>query len=68
MIELQDPTRTGLYAAAALCAAVAVLAGWKQARRGRRRDVDAVGWVDWTTVQMLALFALAAAALLAWKG
>lgn len=67
-MEPQDPARTWTYAAVVLCAAIALFAGWRQARRGRRRDVDAVGWVDWTTVQVFALFALAGAALLAWKG
>ena len=49
-------------------AALALLAGWRDRRRRLRADVDAVGWVDWPLVQMLAIFAVAAAGLLAWKG
>ena len=35
--------------------AAAVLAGLADWRRGRRRDLDQVGWVPWTTVQIVAL-------------
>lgn len=48
-----------LIAGAALAAVIAVLAGWRDVRRRRRADIDAVGWVDWTTVQMAALIVLA---------
>ncbi|WP_243693809.1 hypothetical protein [Sphingomonas sp. BK235] len=48
-----------LLAGAALV--VAVFAGWRAHRRTRRSDPDAVGWVDWTMVQMAALIALAIA-------
>ncbi|KQT32289.1 hypothetical protein ASG29_10760 [Sphingomonas sp. Leaf412] len=64
MIEWQDL----LFALAGAAIAVAIAAGWRDARRRRRDDVDAVGWVDWTTVQVLAVFVAAGAALLAWKG
>ncbi|WP_380788015.1 hypothetical protein [Sphingomonas sp. R86521] len=47
--------------------AVAVAAGLGDRRRRRRNDPDAVGWVDWPTVQMLALIALAVTAGLAFK-
>lgn len=57
-----------LAVGAALALAVAVFAGWRDARRRRRAEVDAVGWVDWTTVQMAALIALAVLGLLAAKG
>jgi len=46
-------------AIALLCVAVALVAAWRERRRVRRADPDAVGWVDWTTVQMLALILLA---------
>lgn len=49
------------------CALLALFGAWRQARRGRRRDLDAVGWIDWTTVQMAALIALAVLAGLAFK-
>jgi hypothetical protein len=63
-----SPAQVLLSTVAAGGAAVAVLAGWRDRRRRLRADVDAVGWVDWSLVQMLAIFALAAAGLLAWKG
>lgn len=53
---------------AAIALAIAILAGWRDHRRRRRHDPDAVGWIDWTTVQVLALIAFAIVALLAWKG
>ena len=40
-------------------ASLAVVAGLGERRRRRRHDPDSVGWVDWQTVQMLALIALA---------
>lgn len=39
--------------------AVAVFAGWRDWRRARRHDPDAVGLVDWPTVQVFALIAAA---------
>jgi small-conductance mechanosensitive channel len=53
---------------AAIALALAVFAGWRAHRRGRRRDPDAVGWVDWTLVQMVALIALAVTGYVALKG
>jgi multisubunit Na+/H+ antiporter MnhB subunit len=52
-------------AIAALC--VAVLAGWREHRRRRRADPDAVGWVDWTLVQVIALIVAAIASWIALK-
>lgn len=50
--------QAGLWSAAALAALIAVFSGWRDWRRRRRHDPDAVGVVDWPTVQMLALIAL----------
>ena len=54
--------------AAISCLALAFLAGWRERRRARRDDPDAVGWVDWTAVQMLALIGVAVGLLLVAKG
>ncbi len=56
-----------LWSVSAAFGAVAVAAGLGDRRRRRRNDPDAVGWVDWPTVQMLALIALAVTAGLAFK-
>jgi len=40
-------------------AALAILAGWRDRQRRFRTDPDRVGVVDWPTVQVLALVALA---------
>jgi hypothetical protein len=45
--------------------AVALAAGLADHRRRRRADLDRIGWVDWPTVQMLALIGLAIAVRLA---
>ncbi|MDB5698779.1 MAG: hypothetical protein JWN69_1583 [Alphaproteobacteria bacterium] len=48
-----------LWTAAASAGAVSLTAGLAERRRARRRDIDRVGWVPWTLVQVIAL-ALAA--------
>ncbi len=49
-------------------AAAAVGAEVAARRRRRRADLDRVGWVDWPTVQMLAMLGAAFAAALAMAG
>lgn len=53
---------------AALSVVVALIAGWRDHRRRRRRDLDAVGVIDWTAVQLAALVALAVLGWVALKG
>lgn len=57
-----------LASIAAAAFVLALFAGWRDRRRRVRVHADAVGWVDWTTVQMAALIALAIAGWLALKG
>lgn len=47
--------QAGLWAGAGVALAIAVLAGWRDWRRRRRTDPDAVGIIDWPTVQVFAL-------------
>ena len=47
--------QTTLWAAAASAGALAIAAGVAERRRSRRRDIDKVGWVPWTLVQVVAL-------------
>ncbi|SFO27636.1 hypothetical protein SAMN05428984_3139 [Sphingomonas sp. OK281] len=56
-----------LWSAGGGLAAIAVVAGLGERRRRRRHDPDSVGWVDWLTVQMLALIGLAVTIGLAFK-
>jgi len=45
-----------LWGGVAACAVIAVASGIASWRRSRRRNLDRVGAVDWTTVQFAALF------------
>jgi hypothetical protein len=54
-----------LAAALLLLAAAAVLA---EHRRGKRRNLDAVGWMPWNLIQILAFLGAIAAAALALRG
>jgi hypothetical protein len=49
-------------------ASLAVIAGWRETARKRRRELDRVGWVDWTAVQLAGLVAVAAAGLIGLRG
>jgi len=53
---MDDPT-TFLWSIAAASAALALLAGWADQRRTRRRDVDRPGWVPWQPILILAMMA-----------
>ena len=46
-------------------AVLALVAGFGEHRRRKRRDFDAVGYVPWTLLQILALFAAVGAAMVA---
>ena len=60
-------TQAGLWTGAGGALAVAVLSGLAEWRRGRRRNLDRVGWVPWTFVQVTALFVAMIFAILAVK-
>lgn len=62
------PAQALLAALAAPALMLAVLAGWRDTRRRRRSDPDAVGWIDWTMLQWLSFVALAVLGLLALHG
>ncbi len=51
-----DPANQ-LWAVAAAAAALAILAGWADSRRARRRDVDRPGWMPWQPLLILAMMA-----------
>lgn len=58
----------GWWIGAAGAMLVAVSAGVADWRRQRRDDLDAVGWIDWRTLHILALVATALCVALAWRG
>ena len=47
---------------------LAAAAAWAEHRRGKRRNLDSVGWMPWNLIQVLAFLGAIAAAALALKG
>ena len=43
---------------AGLAGALAIAASIADRARGRRRELDRIGWIDWRNVQMAAILAL----------
>ena len=66
MDEIETPTLLWILAGALLL--LAACAAFAEYRRQRRRNLDAVGWVPWNLVQVLAFLLAIAAAALALKG
>jgi hypothetical protein len=62
-----DDLRTILWFVAGGLLLLAVGAAWAEHRRGRRRDLDRVGWVPWNLVQILAFLGAVIAVALAVK-
>jgi hypothetical protein len=60
-----DDSSTPFWLLAAASAALALLAGWADHRRTRRRDVDRPGWVPWQPILVLAMMACVVCAALA---
>ena len=54
-------------AAALTCLFVAIGAGWAERRRMNRSQLDAVGFMPWTSISVLALFTALACAAFAGK-
>lgn len=52
-------TQAMLWMGAGAALGCAVLAGWRDHRRRRRDDPDAIGMIDWPTLQVVALIAAA---------
>jgi hypothetical protein len=55
LLFASDATLVGLAGAASLVVAAIALLG--ERRRLRRKHIDAVGWMPWTTLSVLATFA-----------
>jgi len=51
-------TQDWMWTAAGAALALALLAGVADWRRGRRRELDSVGWVPWRGLQVAAFFAM----------
>jgi hypothetical protein len=54
---MDDDPSLYFWLAAAAFAAFALLAGWADHRRAKRRDIDKPGWVPWQLVLILAMMA-----------
>jgi hypothetical protein len=55
LLFASDATLVGLAGASSLVVAAIALLG--ERRRLRRKHIDAVGWMPWTTLSVLATFA-----------
>jgi hypothetical protein len=60
-------TQQWLWGADGAVLALAVVAGVAESRRNRRRSLDRPGWVPWRGLQVGAVFAIIALAILALK-
>lgn len=60
-------TQHWIWGADGAALAVAIAAGLAESRRVRRHDLDRTGWVPWRGIQVAALFAALALAILAFK-
>lgn len=47
--------QAGLWTGCAVALLIGLFSGWRDWARGRRRNLDAIGPVDWRTMQMAAL-------------
>lgn len=43
-------------AGAVACLSIAIAAGWAERRRLKRRKLDSVGFMPWTTISVVSLF------------
>ena len=60
-------TQIWLWSAAGAAVVLALIAGIAESRRNRRRSLDRPGWMPWRGLQVAALFAAVALAVLAVK-
>lgn len=58
----------GLWIGVGAAVVVVLLSGWRDWRRTRRDNPDAVSMIDWPTVQVLALIGVVVMAGLALRG
>jgi drug/metabolite transporter (DMT)-like permease len=61
-------TQAGLWTLSGLFLVLAVVAGFAEHRRTRRRNLDRPGWVPWMLIQVLAGIGAVVAFALALKG